>query len=462
MRRLLIPFGGLTSFRLLREVAERCAERDWSVHMLSCGGGHDEAAAVLAGSGIGLSRLEDYRDEAQPPSRPLRRRMPHPLRSRVLAAAARIRRWRNLKVFCDLHARDLAVAVQCLERLRPDAAVVAEDGISAPLALMAAIRHRGVPLVDVPYGFGLRIDLDTDLKHKQDAGELIRLEGAAAAGMRLLAPQWVKRGAFAGALMYRPAYILGAEAMGVTVRDAWTIHGGFADRLCAEGEVNRRHYLAEDIPPTKIALTGSPYCDMVVRSAATDPAAAAALARPQRIDGGPLRLLVSWPPSYHATRAAHCDFASYAEMTRAVLGGLNRTPGVSLTVSLHPAVDAATRRMLAEDGIEATDRFIMDLIPHHDLFLTYFSSTIRWAIAAGKPVVNYDCYRLRQDIYDGAGGVVRVETHPDLQATVERLAAEPGAFERLASAQVAVAGEWGLTDGRCTERIIRELEQLVA
>jgi hypothetical protein len=461
--RVLVPFSSLASFRLLHSVAGSCAGRGWTVEMLFCG--EDEALHATARAectGIALSRLRDDCDDTLPAAAPHRRRMPHPLRSRLLARAARYRRCRDLSIFCDLHARDLATAEACLERNRPDVVVVAEDGISAPLALMAAIRHRGIPLVDVPYGFGLAIDFDVDLQHKQEAGVLVRPDGWAAAGMRLVAPQWVKRGAFKGALMYRPAYILGAEAMGLTVRDAWTVHGGFADRLCAESEVNRRHYLAEGIPAAKIALTGSPYCDMVVRAVAQDPAALAAFRQPRRIGDGALRLLVSWPPSYHATRASHCDFASYDEMTRTVLGHLHELPDLDLTVSLHPAVDAATRTVVTGLGIRVSDGYIIDLIPRHDAFLTYYSSTIRWAIAAGKPVVNYDLYRLGMDIYDAAPGVVRVETFDAMRTIILALAGKPGTFEQLAAAQAEVADDWGPMDGRCTERILAEIERLAA
>lgn len=464
--RLLIPFSGLSSFRLLHTIAGSFSARGWAVAMLYCGGDDGVQAAArtsLAGSDVALHGLSDYSGgEAQPASPPLRRGMPHPWRSRLLGLGARFRRFYSLRLFRDLHSRDLTTAAACLNRLRPDSVIVAEDGISAPLALMAAIRDASIPTLDVPYGFGLRIDLDIDLQHKQDEGTLFRPTGRSALGMRMIAPQWVKRGRFAGALMYRPAFILGAEAVGISVRDAWTIHGGFADRLCAESAVNRRHYLDEGIPADKIVLTGSPYCDMVVRAAAADPAAQRAFRQARRIAPDRLRLLVSWPPSYHGTRSCHCDFARYEDMTLTVLGALGRIPGLDLTVSLHPAVDPAIRHTLAAHGIAVTDAYVIDLIPRHDLFLTYFSSTIRWAIAAGKPVINYDCYRLAMDIYDEAKGVVRIETADALTARVRELAETPGAYEALTERQILSADDWGLMDGHCTDRIAAELDRLIA
>src|SRR5690606_37376810 len=130
--------------------------------------------------------------------------------------------------------------------------------------------------------------------------------------------------------------ILARESLGITLNDAWVVHGGPANRLCVESPQMLEFYLEEGLPTEKLELTGSPYCDIMHRALERDAAARAAFLTPRRITPGRTRILVSWPPSYHASRGGKCAFPSYAEMSREVLGFLAALPDVDLWVSLHP------------------------------------------------------------------------------------------------------------------------------
>jgi glycosyltransferase involved in cell wall biosynthesis len=191
------------------------------------------------------------------------------------------------------------------------------------------------------------------------------------------------------------------------------------------------------------------------------PAAGEALRAPRKITAGRTRILVSWPPSYHEVRGRFSEFPTYAEMTRHFFAWLQTLPGCDLTVSLHPAVSSAGRRAIEESGLAPDERYVIDLIPQHDIFVTYFSSTIRWAIACGKPVVNYDAYGLSLNVYDSAPGFVNARDFSHFQEALSRLVRVPGAFEELASRQSAIGETWGTLDGRCNERILAELDGLV-
>ena len=45
----------------------------------------------------------------------------------------------------------------------------------------------------------------------------------------------------------------------------------------------------------------------------------------------------------------------------------------------------------------------MRLIGRHDLLFGAYSSVSRWALASGKPVINYDAYRLDYGHFDAPG-----------------------------------------------------------
>jgi hypothetical protein len=358
----------------------------------------------------------------------------------------------RLKTLRGILAAQMAAARQLFETLRPTAIVAGEDGISSPLSIHSAARHAGIRVVVVPYGYGVRRDLETALDAKAARGELVTATGRWAGLIGRFAPQWIKTGPHAGALMYEEDYIVAAESLGITLRDPWIIHGGYADRLCVESEQMHEVYRSEGVPESRMAMTGTPYCDVMVKAVEHDAAARSALRQPHRIQPNATRVLVSWPPSYHGERTS--EFPTYREMSVTVLGWLSRMPGCEVTVSLHPATLAADRAALTENGVRLSDDYVIELIPKHDVFVTYFSSTIRWAVAAGKPVINFDLYQLGMHVYDAAPGVLKVDSFAEFQRQVTQLATSDDAFAEVAGRQISVAPRWGTLDGLNTDRVI--------
>lgn len=460
MKPILFVVGSATSYRLQRVFAEFCVSQGRLVAFL-----YDqppdalfaevESDARRLGARV-VSLDEQIRDNERPT--PRWSRMPHPLRARFFALLASPTRSIMVRI---LGAR-VAAAQRVLDEISPAAVLVSEDGISGPAAVMAAARSLGLPVVDLPYGYGTQDDLDIALEEKQANNELLRAEGWLGRLIALLAPAWIKKGRFAGAIIFPPGYIAAREALGMTLRNAWIVHGGYADRLLAESEQMVDLYRSEGLPEDKLALTGSPYCDTLHAALQQDASAKAAFRSSRSVEPGKLRILVSWPPSYHASRAAQCEFPTYEEMSRKILGWLNSLPGCQLTVSLHPAMQGEVRADIERLGLEISEEYVIDLIPKHDLYVSYYSSTIRWAIASGKPVVNYDAYGLGLDVYAKAPGFFNAPDFAAFKREVSRLTATPAVFEQKAAQQSEVAARWGLVDGGCMPRMLAELDRLSA
>ena len=353
----------------------------------------------------------------------------------------------------------LAAAKALLKRLKPAVVVVAEDGVAGPLAVITAAQQARIPVAILPYGYGTQRDFEIALEAKASRGEVERPDGANGEAIRAHAPEWIKTGQFDGALLFPADYIVALESAGIRVNNPWIVHGGTADRLFAESPQMFDLYCSEGLPKTKLVLTGSPYGDFVLDALQQDAAAKAAFRQPRRIDAGLTRILVSWPPSYHGERAEHSEFPSYADMTRTVLQRLAQLPNTLVTVSAHPAVPESDRSLIAGTGVNVSDQYVLRLIPKHDIYVSYFSSTIRWAVASGKPVLNYDAYKLDLDVYAEAPGVVTTPSIERLIAVAGELASESG-FAQMAGQQIEVAGRWGLLDAPAMPRILTELDRL--
>ena len=271
--------------------------------------------------------------------------------------------------------------------------VCSEDGVSGDLATLSAAKELGIPIVDVPYGNATEYDFDVALKQRIEAGQSVVPSGREFWLIKFFAKKWLKTNTFPNALLLNPEHVLALESLGITLQNPWIVHGGHSDVLCVENDIAFHQYQREGIQQKKLVKTGTPYCDVLSRA---------------RLDSsgvrqdGPTKLLISWPPSYHDTFPGINEFETYLDMTREIFNFLRSLPGVALTVSLHPACSNEVADLLSEMGVNVSGEYILELMAHHDVFSTYFSSTIRWALACGIPVVNYDAYQLKIDTYNSA------------------------------------------------------------
>lgn len=358
--------------------------------------------------------------------------------------------------------RQIAAAEQALDHFKPGTVVVAENGISGPFLLLNAAEVRGIRCVTVPYGNCRVVDLEFDQTRKRGSGEQIIPTGMHRMLLRWLFPKWIKKGNHAGAVMFHPSYILALEAMGVTLRDPWICLGGPLDLLCAENALGYAQYREEKIPADKISLTGSPYCDEMVESVRGEPAAVSAFRQPRLINPSEVRILVSWPPDYHSTHVGQSEFASYEAMTSAYLGFLGSLGSCKVTVSLHPDAGEVGRKAIAQARLEVTQEHLVGLIPKYDLFVTFFSTAIRWAIAAAKPVVNIDLYRIEDDRFLQLEGVLHTKQFEEFRDAISAIVASPQRFQSLATQQIKLADVYGIVDGQCVDRIATESDRLRA
>lgn len=358
-------------------------------------------------------------------------------------------------------ALKVANAVHCIDKLQPDAIVTAADGVSGYIEFLTVARDRQIPIVTVPYGFPLQVDFDISMKQKAENGRLVTIEQPYGHLVKQYCKQWIKEGVCEGALMFVPEHIVALETLGVTLERPWTVLGNLGHKLCVEGDVNGSYYIKEGVPKEKLVMTGSPYCDIVYESSKDDVLARNVFMKAKRIRKGRTCILISWPTSYHDKYIGQSEFKSYIEMTKKVIGGINSIPDCDVTVSCHPAMNQDEREVIKNLGVELRDDFIIGLIPKHDVFISFFSSTIRWALAAGKVVVNYDMYKLNMDMYDNAPGFYTSPFLSDIEARLKELSESQGLLEETMSQQIKNAKKWGVLDGKCSQRIISEVDKLI-
>jgi glycosyltransferase involved in cell wall biosynthesis len=354
---------------------------------------------------------------------------------------------------------EIAAARLVLRRHRPAAIVVGEDGVSGNGPLIRAAQEAGIVVLVLPYEISGREDFVNYVEEKRREGRLLTL-GDSDDDRRVAErhPNWILPTSYGDVVIYPSHFILAREIAGLGVPDPWTTHGGTADYLAVGSESMREHYRREGLPEEKLIGLGSPYCDAMSDVLAADATAARAFAQATKIVPGRTRILISLPPSYHETRPGTSEFPTYEAMCRATVDACLSVPGAEVTLSIHPATPPEQQALLRRMDVTIFPEWVIRLIPRHDIFVTTFSSTIRWALACGKPVINYDAYQFRLEAFREARAMTTVRRTADLATQLTALA-DDETFARAAQRAAADSHNWGSLDGQNTRRIVKFLKR---
>lgn len=468
MHHAVLGFGLLTQLEMQKMLGRRLIACGWRVTFLFFDEGKGNAARALEViDGIApLVCLDQFSDEGEARVNPFKT---HP--SPILAWASGIYcRWSNRAEFEEHrkdHRRTIARSFAALTRLAPSVLIYPEDGVAVNFRLLAVAKHLGIPIIDVPYGFWWRARYNIRVEDRHNARKPEDRKRFVATGhdlwaLRALAPQWLATPALPGAVYFEPEFILSLEAAGVSLKDPTTLMDGYADVLCVESDAMRRHYLNEGVRPSRMAMTGSPYCDEIVDSLGRDDQARAAFRVPRFIVPNRPRVLITWSQDHHAERARFSEFLTYEDMTLAFFRRLRELQGIEVTISLSslsPRCPPEAFAWIKECGFSVTHEDIIWLIPRHDLLVADHSSTRRWAFACGKPVVSYDSYGLERHV--SGKGFLRSTRVEEVIAHIDRLTKSEDAYRELAVPQCAEAESWGMMDGHCTDRIVQTIERAI-
>lgn len=370
------------------------------------------------------------------------------------AQAIKFSRIKNkaLRVFLLDHYQKFSAAINLLTTFSPNLIIVAEDGIASNFVLLSAARKKKIPILDCPFGFGSRIDLENSLESKSQCGELIELQGEFSDLIKSKYPHWIKKGKFAGSLMFPPEFIVSLERNGITIPDPWVIHGGLADLIAVESKLMLEHYIKEGVSSKKLELVGTPYCDIMYDKLTSNRNAFAAYKGSRELKPHERTVLVCWPPSFDDEHGKHTEFTDYKTMAIAILQFLSKLPGVNLIISPHPAVSCEMIAFLKEHGFTVSESHVLELIPMCDIYFSCFSSSIRYAIACRKVVVNYNMYKLNLDDYCDVPGVFTMDSFEKMKE-IMNLLMQDDEYRKYAKLLHEVSGRWGMLDGCNFQRL---------
>ena len=257
------------------------------------------------------------------------------------------------------------------------------------------------------------------------------------------------------ALVRRPGIaVLAAEWLGVASPSPWILNATRASAIAVESEAMLAHYRRLGLPAAKLVKTGSLSDDVLARAQA-DAGARTALG----IAGNEKVILCAFPPNHLTAVRQNVEFASYPELVAFWMQTLLARPGWRVIVRPHPLAEEDVAA-LRDSGATVSLAHTASLIPLCDLYVASVSSTIRWAVAAGKPVVNYDVFGYGYTDFDDVAGVIKVTSKDAFAAALARLTSDLAELAHTTALARASAPYWGELDGKSSEQILRLFDLL--
>lgn len=339
-----------------------------------------------------------------------------------------------------------------LARIRPDIIVLLEDNIETlSRAFVTFGKHLGVKTIVIPN------TVPNPLEPARFYANAPRHQARGVFGwlIRRYLPKWTIAHAGRTLLRLPPIRIVVVEAMGLSTPAPWVLNRGGAAAIALDSEAMRDHYLKLGFPARQLAVVGaSTTTELHKVSIERSQRRGEILADLGMTDDKPL-IVCAFPPDQHVgSRADLFEFSSFEHLIAAWMRGLQALGAeVNVLIRPHPRLEPLHLAAYERSNVRVTANPTVELVPIADLYVASISATIRWAIACGVPVLNYDSYRYRYGDYAAVGGVVTVEDEAAYSAALERFVRDRDYRDGLHRIQKAASTYWGILDDGFAERL---------
>lgn len=374
-------------------------------------------------------------------------------RSLVLTIPATVARMR----------RDIGALRAVLRNERISAVLLAESGpdFAAPLFVEAA-HQEGIPVVTSP----IEISTARDYAEAYLTGAHLSLDRWVNRFIAARYPRWVITHKRRQMVRSDARILLALEWLGLSPPHPWLIVGNREDRVAVEGEAMFYHYLAEGVAPSHMVVVGRAEHDIMHEVVSDAAGRRQALYARLGLDPALPLLLSPLVQEHYATGRPECDFQNYADMVDFWVESLAAVKAYNVVITLHPGhtyqQDSGAWDRLEERGVKICRDDLPELVPLCDVYVTGGSTTTSWAIACGKPVINYDIYRHGAHMvrYRSAPGVLSTQEQDEFRTLLSRLTGDPAYHAEISERQAVSAGQWGRLDGKAAERLTRIFDAL--
>jgi len=339
-----------------------------------------------------------------------------------------------------------------LRLVQPDLIILAEDNIERLSATLVNEGHRqGIPSVIIPFTIPNPLEPAKSYRDRtinQVGGLLARL-------VTSRYPKWLYRLDGQDLIRLPALTALVFELLGQSSPAPWILNRGGAARIALDSEALRDHYLKLGFPADQLSVVGDLSGEILHKGLLNRAALAAELVARHGFEPNRPMILCAFPPDQFTSMAAEFEFESYDALIAAWIDSFRvLCDRANVLVRLHPRISLDRFEAFKVPNVRFTLQPTAELVPLCDLYVASISATIRWALACGIPVINYDTYRYRYGDYDAAAGIIQTESLEDFRTQLGRFVDDPSFAADLTDKQRRQMSYWGILDEQLPDRFI--------
>lgn len=276
-------------------------------------------------------------------------------------------------------------------------------------------------------------------------------------------PKWIREHKDRKLIREPFGRLLAIEIFGFAPPLPWIFNSGYADVITVESKAMFKYYEDCGLPIQQMKITGSPADDILFYNKARKNDLLRELYEKMNFSEVKPLMVTALPPDslYMQGGRPDCEFDKYAEIIKTWVTTLSSASDYNIVICLHPSVNFESFAYLEEYGVKIARMGTAELLPLCDLFVASVSTTIRWAIACGIPVINYDVYQYHYTDFQNVKGVLTVYNKNDFFEAVKSFSYTSKTYSKYKQLQEIESLEWGQLDGKAKDRILSLIESVM-
>ena len=358
--------------------------------------------------------------------------------------------WDRYEALCsvDRVRRRIYFCEDWLVRLGIDAVVLAEDNVERDsYGWISSAKRRRIRTVVLSYG--AISDQEAITAYSGSASHTV--SAIQARLIRQYIPKWLAEGDGFVITRLPLTEAIARELTNTAPFNPWLVNTGHADVLAVESVAMKQAYLKFGFQDAKLKPIGHPVQDTLAVVARERLERRASLFAKNNLRTDRALAVVAMPPNQFSSRP--CVYRHYADLISAFARLPSVIAGVSVVVSPHPNMSEEERELIRATGAVLVETTVADLLPLADIYISSVSSTIKWALGCGIPVIDFDCYGYGYRDYFDLPQVISASDEAEFRSALRRFGNHEDRTQLVALARSG-AERWGKFDGRATDRLV--------
>ncbi|WP_374322062.1 hypothetical protein [Aquipseudomonas alcaligenes] len=352
-------------------------------------------------------------------------------------------------IFEDNRILDDLAKVFCVKS--PDLLVLQEFNLGYKYHLICHVaREFNIPILVMPYTMAGAQEWVASFKDRKDC----RVSGVFRSLLAKAYPDWVSDDGMGGKIILPVSWLVSCVCNEFDLPLPWVTNSVPGLVYAVDNEFTRDFYSREGVDTSDWFVLGSLEEDMLH---------AIGEAGGGLIRANPFVLIALPPDQFEALDSMRLEFSDYKQLVSFMIGCARSAVGAEMpvVVVLHPRTNRAAVAYLEDFGIVVSDLPLESLVSSAFLYIAVSSATIRWAIASGIPVINFDAYHYGYHDYSNCCGVVEVRRKLEFESALSRMIHDKAFYDASVRAQRADAQRYFKVDGLSKKRVVALVSSII-